>query len=101
MRRSNYRKSTATPLKEAIEEVLKLYRLDDKMHEAKVIQAWEKVVGAMIVKHTERLNIRDRILFVKVNSSAVRNELLYVRKKILVSLNREAGGNVIDDIVLS
>jgi hypothetical protein len=101
MRRSNYRKSTATPLKEAIEEVLKLYRLDDKMHEAKVIQAWEKVVGAMIVKHTERLNIRDRILFVKVNSSAVRNELLYVRKKILISLNREAGGNVIDDIVLS
>lgn len=101
MRRSNYRKSTATPLKEAIEEVLKLYRLDDKMHEAKVIQAWEKVVGAMIVKHTERLNIRDRILFVKVNSSAVRNELLYVRKKLLVSLNREAGGNVIDDIVLS
>ncbi|MCX6279038.1 MAG: DUF721 domain-containing protein [Bacteroidetes bacterium] len=101
MRKPRIRKSTETPLKEAIEEFLTTYRLKDKLNEAKVIQAWEKVVGAMIVKHTQRLHIRNRTLFVQVSSSAVRNELMYARKKILADLNKAAGGNVVDDIVLS
>jgi predicted nucleic acid-binding Zn ribbon protein len=101
MRRPGARKSTEMPLKAAIEEFLSTYRLKDKLNEAKVIQAWEKVVGAMIAKHTERLQIRNRVLFVTVNSSVVRNELLYAKKKILASLNKVAGSNVVEDMVLS
>jgi predicted nucleic acid-binding Zn ribbon protein len=89
------------PLKEAIEEFLSVYRLNDKLNETKVLQAWEKVVGPVIVKHTERLHIRKRVLFVKVNSSVVRNELTYARKKLLLNLNKQAGGNIIDDLVFT
>ena len=99
-RKPGIRKSSETPLKAAIEEFLTTYRLKDKLNEAKVIQAWEKVVGPMIVKHTERLHIRNRVLFVQVASASVRNELMYARKKILADLNKAAGGNVVDDIVL-
>ena len=101
MKKGWKRNQTVTPLKEAIDEFLKTYRLQDKMGEARVIQAWEKVVGVMVAKHTERIRIRDRVLFVRVNSSVVRNELTYARKKIITSLNREAGSIVIDDMVLS
>ena len=89
------------PLKAAIEEFLSTYRLKDKLSETKVLQSWEKVVGAMIAKHTERLQIRDRVLFVTVNSGVVRNELMFAKKRILASLNKEAGGNVVDEMVLS
>ncbi len=101
MRKKVPRYSGTTPLKDVIEQMLETYKLSGRMHEMRAIQAWEKVVGEVVARHTERLYIRNRTLFVRVNSSVVRNELLYARKKILVSLNKAAGLAVIDEIVLS
>lgn len=100
MRRKYDRSATGLPLKEAIEEFLVTYRLKDKLHNAKAIQAWESVVGEMVAKHTVKLHIKNKILYVTVDSSVVRNELMYSRKKIIISLNKAAGMVVIDDIVL-
>ena len=95
------RKSKEKPLKVAIEEFLDSFHLRDKLNEAKVIQAWEKVVGEMVAKNTSQLHIRNKVLFVKVNSAALRNELLFARNKIVNALNKEAGAGVIEEIVLN
>jgi predicted nucleic acid-binding Zn ribbon protein len=95
------RRSNEKPLKAAIEEFLDSFHLRDKLNETKVIQSWEKVVGQMVAKNTSQLHIRKRVLFVKVNSAALRNELLFARQKIIQALNREAGGTIIDEIVLN
>ena len=89
------------PLKAAIEEFLDRFHLRDKLNQAKVIEAWEKVVGEMVARNTSQLHIRNKVLYVKVNSAALRNELLFARTKIMNALNKEAGVNVIDDIVLN
>ncbi|MDP1624081.1 MAG: DUF721 domain-containing protein [Bacteroidales bacterium] len=95
------RSSKERPLKAAIEEFLDTFRLRDKLNQAKVIQAWEKVVGEMVAKNTSQLHIRNKVLYVKVNSAALRNELLFARGKIMNALNKEAGAVVIEDIVLN
>ena len=95
------RRSNEKPLKAAIEEFLDTFHLRDKLNQAKVIQAWEKVVGEMVARNTSQLHIRNKVLFVKVNSAALRNELLFARNKIISALNKEAGTMVIDDIVLN
>ena len=95
------RRANEKPLKAAIEEFLDSFHLRDKLNETKVIQSWEKVVGEMVARNTSQLHIRNRVLFVKVSSAALRNELLYARQKIIKSLNREVGATVIDEIVLN
>ena len=95
------RKGTEKPLKAAIEEFLDSFHLRDKLNEAKVIAAWEKVVGEMIAKNTRNLQIRNKVLFIRVDSAALRNELMFARSKIIFALNKEVGANVINDIVLS
>jgi predicted nucleic acid-binding Zn ribbon protein len=95
------RKSNEQPIKAAIEEFLDRYRLRDKLSQAKVIQAWEKVVGEMVAKNTSQLHIRNKVLYVKVNSAPLRNELLFARTKIMNALNKEAGAEVITEIVLN
>ena len=95
------RKSNEKPLKAAIEEFLDTFRLRDKLNQARVIQAWEKVVGEMVARNTSQMHIRNKVLFVKVNSAALRNELLFARSKIINALNKEAGATVIEDIVLN
>ena len=95
------RKSNEKPLKAAIEEFLDSFHLRDKLNEAKVIAAWEKVVGEMIAKNTGQLHIRNKVLFIRVESAALRNELMFARTKIINALNREVGAVVISDIVMS
>ncbi len=89
------------PLKAAIEEFLDRYHLRDKLNQAKVIESWEKVVGEMVARNTSQLHIRNKVLYVKVNSAALRNELLFARTRIMNALNKEAGAAVITDIVLN
>ena len=87
-------------LKEVIEELLKVYRLDIKLDEVGLINSWEKVVGKVISNHTLDLRVINRVLHVKVDSSALRHELHMERTKILKKLNKTVGKKVIDEIVL-
>jgi predicted nucleic acid-binding Zn ribbon protein len=93
-------RSNDQTLGDAIREFLHSYHLEDKLNETKVIQSWGRIVGPMVEKHTHGLYIRNRILFVKVDSAALRQELSFSRSKLVGALNDEVKSNVIEDIVL-
>ncbi len=85
-------------LKDVIEELINTYRIGDKLNQTNVISLWDSVVGKMIARDTTHLYIKHRILYVKLNSPALREELGYARTKLIKSLNKAAGDDVIDDI---
>ncbi len=87
-------------IKEVIEQMLKAYRLDDRMAEKRLISAWDNVMGAMIAKHTKEIYINNKQLYVKLDSSALRNELSMARSKIIKMLNEAVGSEVINEIIL-
>jgi len=87
-------------LKEAIDQLLKAYKLDDKMAERRLIGSWDSVMGAMIAKHTKDLSIRNKQLFVTLDSSGLRNELSMAKTKIIKMLNDEVGREVITEVIL-
>lgn len=95
------KRSNEQTLRSAIEEFLKTFKLQDKLNETKVLHSWEKIVGTMVAKHTSNLSIRKKVLFVKVDSAALRSELLFAREKIISALNKEAGTSTIEDIVFN
>jgi len=87
------------PLREVLQEILKSYRLEDHLEETALIGSWEKVTGKMISSHTSNLFISNKVLYVTVDSAALRQELLYRKEKLLELLNKPAGKEVIRDIV--
>jgi len=93
------KKSNEYTLKEAIEELLNAYSIKKKVDQTKVLQSWRKVCGEIIDKHTEKLYIRNNVLFVKVDSAALKNELYYAKTKLIKFVNKEAGVEIIEDIV--
>jgi len=92
------KKSNEILLKDAIEAFLKGHNLETKLNETKLIGAWEEVTGKLISRHTNQMYIKDRTLFVKVDSAALREELTYQRSKLVKRLNLAAGFEVIEDI---
>lgn len=94
------RKSNTQPLGEVIHDYLKSIDAGKKLQEMRLIDSWPKVVGLSIAKKTANLYIKNRVLFVFLNSSIVRTELLRIRESLPKALNERAGENVIDEVVI-
>jgi predicted nucleic acid-binding Zn ribbon protein len=87
------------PIKDVLKELIETYHLEGKLNEVKVIHSWEKVVGEMIARHTKNLYIKDGKLFVKIDSPALKNELIYSTSTIIENLNAEAGTKVVEEVI--
>ncbi len=94
------RRSKTISLAEAVKDYIREMNLDEKLNEAGILNSWEEVVGKAISSRTTKIYIKDHILFVHLNSSVVRNELLMLREALKQKLNEKAGTEVIKDIVL-
>jgi predicted nucleic acid-binding Zn ribbon protein len=94
------RRSKTITLAEAIQDYVEEMKLGGKLSEIAVINSWEEIVGKAISSRTLKIYIKDGILYVHLNSSVVRNELLMLRESIREKLNSKAGNEVIKDIVL-
>jgi predicted nucleic acid-binding Zn ribbon protein len=94
------RRSKTITLAEALKEYVREMKLDVKLSEVGVINSWEEIVGKAISSRTSKIYIKDHVLFVHLNSSVVRNELLMLRQVLKEKLNEKAGSEVIKDIVL-
>ncbi|MBN2520598.1 MAG: DUF721 domain-containing protein [Bacteroidales bacterium] len=94
------RKSNTEKLGDIINESLKNLNIDTKLKEVKLIKSWEKVVGKTVAKYTSNIYIKEKKLFVNLNSSVVRNELIMIKDAILEVLNKEAGETIIKDIII-
>jgi hypothetical protein len=94
------RRSKTISLAEAVNDYIREMNLGGKLSEIAVINSWEEIVGKAISSRTTKIYIKDHILYVHLNSSVVRNELVMLREALKQQLNKKAGSEVIKDIVL-
>lgn len=88
------------PIKSAIEQWLQVYKLKRKFDETSLIALWPEMMGTAIANRTKEIYVLNRKLFVRVESSVIKNELLMIRSQILDKMNERAGSKVLDEIVL-
>ena len=94
------RRSKTISIGEAMEDYIKEMNIGGKLSEVTIINSWEEIVGKAISSRTTKIFIKDHTLYVHLNSSVVRNELLMLREALKERLNKKAGSEVIKDIVL-
>jgi predicted nucleic acid-binding Zn ribbon protein len=94
------RRSKTISLAEAIKDYVREMNMEGKLNEIGLINSWEEIVGKAISSRTSKIYIRDHVLYINLNSSVVRNELLMLRQELIEKLNQKAGTEVIRDIVL-
>ncbi|HAF31264.1 MAG TPA: DUF721 domain-containing protein [Bacteroidales bacterium] len=94
------RKKNSQKIGDVIQEYLKALKIDDKLKEVQLIKSWDEIVGRTIARSTNNIYIKNRKLFVNLNSSVIRNELFMLREGLLKALNDKAGEKIIDEIIL-
>jgi predicted nucleic acid-binding Zn ribbon protein len=93
------RKQNDIKLGDALAELMETYQLSAKLNQIKVVEAWPKVLGEVIGKHTEKIWVKNNQLFVKLDSAVLKNELMYSKSKIVASLNEFVGAQVLTELV--
>jgi predicted nucleic acid-binding Zn ribbon protein len=87
-------------LKDILQQVIRDRDMEPKLQEARILTYWDELTGAAVARATRNKYIRNRKLFVYLNSSIVRQQLFMVRDDLVEKLNRQEGASVIDELVL-
>ncbi len=83
-----------------LDEFIRANHLEQGLAEYRIKKAWNELLGVSVSKATQTLYIKNRILFVKLHSSVMRNELSMMKDEIIKRLNESAGRDVIEDIII-
>ena len=92
------RRTNTVSIAQMVAEIFGEYKIDGKIKETRIIAAWPEVLGPL-AKPTDELYIKNKVLFVRLSSSVICNELAMMRSVLLRNLNEKAGEEVITDIV--
>ncbi len=87
-------------LKEALGLMLKVYKIKRKFDETGIIANWADLVGKPAANRTKELFISNKKLFIRMDSSVIKNELLRMREEIIAKINEHAETELITEIVL-
>ena len=67
----------------------------------KVQEAWIKTMGENIQKYTYKVIYKKGILYVKLKSSVLKEELTFEKTKVIKLINKELGKEYLKDLVIS
>jgi hypothetical protein len=62
------RKSETSSMKEAINTMLESYKIKNQFNINRLISSWQSMMGPPIAKRTEKIFVKEAVLFVKLNS---------------------------------
>lgn len=95
-----YSDANTVHIGDAIQDFLKSYRIKSKFDEANLIGSWERLVGKPVAKRTKKVFIRDKVLFVELDSAAMKHDLNLHKSGIVAVFAKEFGPEVIKEIVI-
>ena len=93
------RQSKSEKLGEIVNQILRLNGLETPLNQYRVIEVWKNTIGKSFEKYTENIFIKNQTLYIKLNSSTVRNELSMHQKTLTERINNEVKAQVIANIV--
>jgi predicted nucleic acid-binding Zn ribbon protein len=97
---SNRQKDEFKHVGQAIQDLLKSYHLKSKFDEANLVSSWERLVGKPVAKRTRKVFIRNRVLFVELESPTMKHDLNFHKDQIVAVFQKEFGPDIIKEIII-
>ena len=93
------RKTNDKFLKEAIGQMLQVYKIKRRFDETAVSAHWPELVGSYVANRTKEVFVSNKKLFLRIESSVIKNELSAMRSEIIRKINDEAKEVLVEEII--
>ena len=92
------RTSENEPIGVVLDKLLKIYRIEGKLKEVDIVASWKELMGGAVAQRTTSIYIKNRVLFVHIDSSVMREELAHGKALIIERVNERYETPAIDDL---
>jgi len=89
-----------SPLKKTIDQLLRAYGYQDQLDEIELLKVYDEQVGKMFVNHTKNIALKNKILYVQLDSASLKQELSYVKEGLIQRLNQKMGKTMVEKIII-
>tara|TARA_B100000963_G_C22219661_1_gene490986 strand:+ start:55 stop:336 length:282 start_codon:yes stop_codon:yes gene_type:complete len=90
-----------TEIKDIINVFLKKNKLENGLLDIEVKKAWYELMDNGIGNYTTDISLKNKTLFIKLRSPALKQELSYGKEKIMNLINDRFKENIVEKIILS
>ncbi|MEQ1747022.1 MAG: DUF721 domain-containing protein [Saprospiraceae bacterium] len=94
------KKKNDISLQEAMQAMIREYRLEPQLNETRVKMLWGKLMGKTISTYTANIHVRKNVLYLTILSAPLKHELSFAKDKIKDLLNEEMGVEFVKDVVI-
>lgn len=94
------KKNNLIKLGDAITQLFKQEKLDIKISQFTVKNSWKEIVGEMIANSTTDIFFNEKIVFISLNSAALKHELSFRKEELVNNINTFCGYKLVDQIVI-
>jgi predicted nucleic acid-binding Zn ribbon protein len=94
------RRKNTQSIGEVLQEYIDAMSLRRRLKESRIEKIWVELLGKNAASLTRKLYIRNGVLFVHLNSSVLRNEIVMMRETLINRINEQAGEVIVNKIVL-
>lgn len=85
---------------EALNLLLDKSKWKHKVHELRMQQEWEQIVGKTIAKYTRNVVLSGDILTIYTDVAALKQELYFGKQQLITRINEHFGEKVVADVVV-
>ncbi len=83
-----------------LQRMMQRYRLTSKFSEIELKNIWEEIAGQLVAKHTTKLEMRGKTLYVWFDQAPLKNEMFLRREQLMVAINDRLGSGFIEKIFI-
>lgn len=94
------KRSQAQPLKDVLRAYVKAKGWNRNMVEGNIKNNWKQIMGPTIAAKTSNIYLKENTVFIYLNSSVLRNELMMMQDQIVERLNEAIGEELVQQVVL-
>ena len=88
-------------LKNLINKFLKKNKLEKGLLNLEVKKAWFDLMNNGVANYTSDVSLRNKTLYIKLSSPALKEELSYGKEKLIKLINERLKENVVEKIILN
>jgi len=89
--------ANGTSISEALVDFLRESGLEQSVMDVQIEEVWPRVMGETVQRLTRRIEVRDGVLYVYVNSAALKTQLFENRFELIRKLNEAVGAPALKD----
>jgi len=87
-------------MEEAFKQMLEEHHLKEKYIEQKIQSILGEIVGPVIMKYITKIVLKEKKLYISINSPIIKNELRMLKVQVLEKIHEKVDHRYITDVII-